>query len=1467
MLKYSIPAHFGEKEWLQNRFNILNCFYSKELLIDFMHCIWIDFQPLCDLFLQSCTLLKHGGALTLSFSDIQDDSTGRVLRFLYESEFIHNIANLSKSIIIHHGSKILSPTDFIKELRDYSFPAKALDYDFLLPCTFADASSLKSRDDAYAFSDELREKALENNRAVSLRFPIGLEYQARLFFNTILPELVDNVRLHKINSQNAYFALCSRIRRREDTITRSVKLAEPSTLTNSQYQKVSSSFWFMDIVEFAFADNGKTIQETWLEGWKKKNPRSRKVPRMPETGNKISKKNADYEILHGVFNENASSLENSTRISEGLPRTTGLHSVKRIIEDSDCCLSVRSGRNVFIFQSGIQDVGDLSSNYVQKFDFGGIFEHTPGVSYMFKLSSTIGRPLEKWPKCTPHAGILKDSSWWVNSYPTSFDRVHTAKTYEIPKSLVRGDVLVCKVRHLKPKYIMMNFIKEIENKGANLVFYDVPAPVALYLYNMLRLLNENIDSVIPIISESFRIRIHGNTTAKSIGQFANKGGLSSAWWGEEESPIKCVKDLFNYSRKADSIVFWESVSTMKGVFLQNKVEWDDGIILKGGFLSVNSALRSPMLRKLILRRFLSLLFMTECKRITTTAQSLHFVCSEYNRHFNLRIDNNSGSVCEISNVVVDGDKIRIRSEINKNARSVFSIPIFIYPDKLIECHKDNPIYRNEPQIRLLDWNVNVCHNGHGNLIPGEDETILKRKSDTAEMMSIDCELKVAQVKDDVHLLRVCRRNNLLKIGHYSYGKHHYFAWIDLRKLLAEKTPDSTEMIDACIREINDIKPDLIVYKPHEVVDAFLNRLLVEVKQNDEVNISKMWPITDTIALSWATESKKPDLVLYIDDGLVTGKNIRGVKALLQKYGCQKVSTLVMINRGDPSTCISCDTRDRGSHFSWWNFRHPSLGTSSTCKICRGIDVARFCSSRAHYETFRVVINNWINSWSNRNTLDQFDNALENINIDTSMKLPVDNSKIPYIFKTSSEVCFWILHDCISKDSVSSTIDIADKLGSPSTEIFAALILYYWDYLSPNNRERLLLKLINRLWIEERPTARSLAIIAMLSLTIRDLTLIQRILKVKISSDGLTNSDTVVFTEVIFSLTCESRDLFDKEIGSLFRKISTSFSASKNHQIDKCNGYLSLLSFERNDRSRERIVIEILGVPGRSAIHHAFSNVLRDIKQKYRDNVSYNDDLVLLDTYVEELNDCYIANKHLFERYAISNNIQKAVECYREFKKTIVTLGPSGDLDPTKICDHLDLVFNLGSINNNSYRKIMSYEFAHYLPIIVYEVIKKFCNRMDSSGDLLDFNFIHNFSAEERDYLKIDDDINKRDYLIQYIYNHKLIGMMKTDLFALLEEVLSDVKHAKRIDRRYEKGGKHYMEIQYRNNPQFSNLPNIVTLTFKNRASREDANRASEGPSLRYKRVIESSSGFYEISYNNDILTRTFGFSTIKDGGT
>ena len=1465
MASYEIPEHWSDGVWHKERHNFIEIFRKEDVVeLDMRKNIWIDPSALCDLFLQSITHLNSGKILKLFFNSDESIKQSTVKRWLFEAgyfsglkAFLLNKFGDTKQIeIIGHESL----EEYINTISKEPPTARKLDYEVLLPCTYFDASFFGNRQKILTICDHLRETAIAKDKAKSLQTPIQLIYPTKLLFNTILPELLDNVRVHKKKDKDQLCAAIIRLRRREETYSHSRMAAEPFGIELSEFQKMSLQFWLHDVIEMAFVDNGSTIQDSFIRAWMSKNDKSKeKIPRTLKaqipTSERVDGKMGNRIILESVFTKGLTTIPSSERKEYDLSvKVTGLHFVRNILLDTDAIFSIRSGNSIFVLHSLPSDLNE--NNQIENYRKASKspYSSTPGVQFSIKFAPPQSRSILKWQTCLKDTKSLPEE-FWSYSYPARLNRAIIIDKYEITDSINEYCVVICRARHVPGKNELYKFLSDINKKNINLVFYELPPFYALSLYQALKMILDTTDifkdMTIPIITDSLRIKVIGKYANRAEYDFIKldkKDRNHRFWWNHNNAPIQNIIDLFKKSRQYDSKLFWEICRDIKGATIAEGIKWTKKHYLLGGFIIFQTVLSNRKIKKLILKRMIHLVQILNCSRLLPAVESIRHLTSEVEKNAYL---SNTSDECVglIGNIVVTGRIFKKPIRQFFQGTNIIPIPIFVYPDKYITNSNANVDRQYKSHIRVLDW-------------MDKSQTSLPDKYNLKPKYFRDGnsnELRILHQKN-IHfhnnnlpgeMYSVWQHYSLLSIGHYSYEKHHYYAWIDLRKFINERSSQSQEMIVSMLEKIEEWQPDWIFYKPHEVGEALIERLKREaLKGNYEkfqedkiVAISSLNYFQETLSY----EENPKNTAVFIDDGLVTGATIREARLKLKKYGFKVIHSMVILDRLDPELCLPGIINTENKHYSWWSLYLPPLGTKNTCNLCNSILRVRQVLSRTQLESFTEKITDWIKRWDSCDTLERFENKIESISYSTPLvkrfgDLENRNLKI----RTSEAACMWVLEIAKRLNYYSFLLDgETHNLEDALSEALSGILLHYWDKLSDSYRRELVNLIINQIWRDKRESARSLCIVSLLSLSLDELKSVFKIFMELIRKEGIPNLDALCLVYTTSFLISNSNSDAEEYFHSL--KIN---SAIENKDR-KVNSLVSVLcAASENKRPPEWAALKSIGLPGSSGYHIGILEVLDEIKRSNRTAIELQDDLFLSKSLLDPIIYCLKERRSSFGNTNIVSKFNRAAIMFNSL--LLNKVESDADIERLNnpgyrktIISSLKTTIAGININADSIRRLLINNFVHYLPNAFKNVITDLCK--------------HDYSIKEEDFLFPNELCESGSNLP---LNKSFAGINKEILYTIIKDCLSDVKHPKKADNGIlSKSGPPYMKIDFIVNKEIKIWGYVALgVVISNIIEGDDPSRAKSNSWALTKTALMSAGGIADedfISGKNELKRLLF----------
>lgn len=1492
---YTIPHRFDDATWLQGRNGMITALSDSftEVTVDITSCAWLDLHPLADLLLYSAKRLIHGLPLRYCFSREGLEPPGRVLRFLNETGFLDTLNAIARQhstqLEYQIGSKKETSDSLSGFVEQLPLARKVLDTTTILPCTITNASEFKSREDVFVYCRQLREKFVSQPDMRALRILVPLIHELKLFFNTILPELVDNVRLHKrSNVHESLFTMCVRVRRREESPLGVRRIADQGFSNLTRFKKLTSDFWEHDIVEAVFSDDGPSIQETWIEGWRRDHAKSTKqVPRLPESNKRVDGKNGDYGILKGILTENASSLRPEERQAHGLPlKATGLNSIRRSLKKTNCAFAVRSGRNYVsvIKPKGTPETEDGATLQVM---LGGQFHYSAGVQYFFRFAPLQGRPLDSWVSGCPKEGIEKATSWWDSIYQSRFDRVHFTSVYEIPAAAQPGDVVVCRAHHVLSKQELATYLSIATLGSINLIFAELPTPFALRLYNYLRILSTEMQLCIPVITNNLSVQIVAPNPQLAMESFVyEKDVRLPYWWTETAAPLRCVRELFNLSRIRDSAEFWRIVLDMQGTFLQEPVKWTQDLFLTGGYLFLEPALRLPVLRKLVRKRLVMLMEQLNTTQLVPSSETLRKLCSEVENTAYLETAELDRKAI-IGSLFVTGRTMQNAAPRPRTKNVELRVPLFVYPAKFISSPGADRFNREEQLVRALDWysdpKVEFRRASEGR----QEGVFLSRIGNTERVRKKpEAPLIFHSRQKPIESYATWQRYSLLEIGHFSYGPHHYYVWVDLRRHIASGTPEAVAMISEMWEKLNEWHPQWIFYEQHETAEALVDKLCEEsISRNSDVIVrEKTWPISDITVfppLHGSTgdshSTGKLGRAVLIDDGMVTGSTIRRGKAALHHIGFSEVFSLVVIDRDDPDTCLLGGLPNHvGDHYSWWSLFVPPAGDSKSCRICRGLEGIRGAATATGSDSLRSVLESWSKRWTERDNLDRFRAAIEGRTLAKPLSKQFGNrGKRDLTLQYSEAVCAWVLDLTKRLDWPMFLLeDLTEEheVAEAQSEALAGILLHQWEELADVYKGILIDRLLDQLWEERRTEARGLIAISILSLNERESKAVYKRLSDKIAAVGLPNLETAAFAYAVVRRIARNRIEAERRYYSWAKGIHEGKSLTEKIIIMRTNTLVTALAAADHKGTPERFALQILGLPGRGIVHQHLYTLLKEVETASEIDSAKIEAIALIRTYLDPVKACFDSYRPLFDAAGLSNHLTKAFNDFNSlFQPQSVFSSSNGKVlnkgFVTELMQRLQRLLKTDYQGLRNVRQVLSRQYVHYLPFLARVCITELIGKKMSNdvvleeGDVMVLDPITD--SEKKLFDKFAPSEMERETLLDNLQSFDVAIINRGIVELVIRDCLMDAKHPKKVLAGLgPAGGKPYMKVSFAMEEGSSGRPELC-MFFENRAT-EVQFKASHGNTWQLLcTILREAGGNAEDKFDKEVVKRKLVFPALK----
>jgi len=1499
----TVPELFIDVEWMKHRHLIDKLLESNDCIsIDFRECRWINPQPLLNLFLVLSRHLALGNKILLQLPDRNYSESKFLIRFLFESGFI---ANLKDSVpdhksaddfinLIFHETKqkytnIINKQEIFDKL---SQSPRVQNYETVVPFTFINVSDINNRGDAFSCSNAVYKKCMESDQTDLLNIPFDLKFQLDTFLRAILPELIDNVRIHKTNPSNKCLGLYLRLNKGKYVDYSSYYNFFQGKYKQSALERITAHLFNAYTIQAYVSDVGMTIQQTWTDGWHRKNANNRKrIPRLPRDANtqgkqgiRVDGKNGDQLILKGVFSQNASSLSKAERIKEGLPvNLTGLHSLTKALAGSDWYFSVNSGRNHVVVYSEYSKIENKRIFTNVEIKPEGQFEQSRGVHYQFRISSQHFLDKDKWFSSIPNNSVLNNAKWFNKVSRAKYSELVFVNDYELPNSISNHSLVICRAAFVPEKNLLHDFLVDIKEKQINLII----AEQSSYISTRLRILTDLLINqeyelnhlMVPIISSDYHVSIAykaNNRSQKSLPRLAKSFIIPTAkiqgktpWWRNTSSIIKSVIDVFNYCRHHDSEMFWEFALSDELSFLKETVKWTQKRTLTCGYLSISAILRNSKIKEMVLRRIYSTISLLKGSTIYPLSSNLESLASEIsNRLSEEKAD--SANIVYLGSVWVSGGELS--KHLNDSQRTVV-LPILLYPQINIVDEHTNFVPVKQPNIRVLEWldiGSSIIKESSTQRI-GHSEYVTQKPRESLEIISEE---------SPQEYYNTWQNYELVNIGHYSYSDHHYFVWISLKSFLHSNTPDSLKMIEYFASKIEELQPCAILYAAHEVSEIFADKLshrLESVKNSEELS-KRFFPVSpgsfksyigikefDEALMTTPSQVEIPKSnILFLDDALISGNSNRTVRSHLKKLGFRNIYSFTMLDRCDSKKELSLNHINSSSsktHIAWWSLMIPSTGNDNNCSICKGID--RLCSIRSNCEVSSIsyYLDNCISLWGRSNNLKQFENILQKKHFVDPLKKRLGNlKKKDILLKNSHAATTWVF-DMMNRLDYYNYIFERDNqdFEENMAEIYSGIIFSAWDKLSVNQQYATIRNIVKVMLREERESAISLILVAICSLDISSIRYCHSMIKYEIESEGFPNfSIACCYYVIAFLCQQDNINIFSDSIQTI-EKNKTGYS------LDRYRSAISYLGIFNGIISNKlpAMVFEIIGPSGRILRHHKIYERLANIKNMLKSNNGpmeiYLEKLHELSLYIDPIIKLFREKAYLFMFYGTN---EKITEMFADYEKLLSNNSDSLDRFNPDVCfqtiHKLHRFLGVDIYGKPNIRAVLSKYYCHYIPYIIRKAILK----EPGKYNIKDIYVKPPLNNEEKQLL--NNTLQHDKYLLEKRF--KLLGKLNTrdvvvfdsvTIYKLIDDMLSNIRH---ITEKIKIGTSNFKMLISISFPILEERK-YVEVCFSNKASKPNGNKANGKSWPSIVKTMKENDGNATFNYNEKtkVLNQTLVF--------
>lgn len=1458
---FPCPRHWTDGHWLENRHRLLEAFQSSSAGISFQGCEWLDLLPLTDLLLICGRHLWEGGDLVVGL-DTKSTETRRVARFLLDTQFlaeVERIAGTAGGLLTWLlDDQEVEASGICRALGNVVLPPKLLDFDTLVPCQVVNASEWEKPELVHDFCKMLREECLARDRAFAQGMSVPLIYQTKLLLNAVLPELVDNVRLHGApkDDGNAYFSLFARIRRRVDG-DRFARLPADVQRPRSRFEGKSAHLWQRDVVEVAICDGGPGIHGSWLARWRKGHS-PRRVPRYGAGKSpRLDSADADAHLIRAVFETNASSLPETVRVLQGLPRVTGLHAIRRVVEAGEFFLGIRSGLSSLPICSRSDDHARDSA---PKIELTGRERHveSSGVQVLVRAAGASGKRLSEWADGCPKGGLEGATAWWELGYPERFRGCHVTNESALPAGTERGDVIIVRAHHVLNKAGLLGLVREVSERGLRLVFFDLPTPIALQTQVILELLRRDLSELqVPIVTNDLRVHVACSKYPIRDGASFIAGGPSDgkAWWTRDDSPIASLRDVFSRCRQVDSEAFWKEIDQIEGAFLGEVVKWNTGVILTGGLLAVEVALGQRHVRKMLRRRLVALAESLRLEGLEPVDESLRYWVREVERNVVFNERSTPSRVGLLCTTKVGGSRLAAVGRKLGIGDSLVHVPIMVYPREKIVGTVSSERGPDE-QPRVFDWAPSRAVVAVGNSAEENPKPRYERRGRSGYVaVPATPEPEKGNGRWGRGTSNVLLRQELIEFGHFSFGRHHYFVWLNLLKFLLDRSGDCQEMLQAIRAKAEGLAPDWVFYPPHEVTHAFLEQL------RDEAGVScdgspwsapRCWPLNE-IALFEATYGAtcRGARAILIDDAIVSGTTLRRAARRLRAMGISEIHAFVLVDRSDslaPRAEVLGDVR---SVAAWWTVGVPPIGDGADCSLCRGISRLERLGAEAAGSPLGGELELMVGPWAKVDHLERYSSPLEPGEVEESRQVATGTQVQARLARSTSWTTVRAIEACVQGESLAAFLDSEE---SHPTELFAGLVLHDVAGSGEAERRRLIARLIQACWRESRSAARGLALIALASLDRVTLRHALEIVTGQIRSLGVETVEKTAFSVALARMTLSE----PSEIEAILKDWSDwrDKSSDKTAALGvRTEGLLRLFSSSTIPWSPQWRALQALGIPGRGKGHELFQPLIDEFcSDSHRSWVDWERRRRLF-LFLDSVEAGFQAVLQSCEACETRSQLQSMFGEWSEVRRKAPDHVPATELlKKTRryLWESVEGRPNL--------RQVLAKELVHYIPLCIHEVIQELAES-EASVEERDFECGFRLTGEcQRILMKRWTDPAEEFALRDEVRRQAdhLVVAEREGVLQVLRDVLSDVKHSKSATRGLRGQGRPYMRIDLGLNS--TGCYEVTTTNRGESLTREYSWRATEQvmTELDGSAAQELASGFVTrtLAFRKQIRSRT-----------
>lgn len=1085
------PEHWSDADWLASRKALFEALSGQndDATVDLTKTNWIDPEPLLALLL---LLSVRSNTARTRVVLPENGRALRALRYLIDAGFFEALHRHDETCAIS-VSRAMQEYDIKHWLENQAvlldgLPLPTLAHRTVLRCRVIELTRRKSRDAVIELcSQELRDASLSAGAARALNIYPNLIDQLKVFYSSVLPELIDNTRLHKRRGVDpSVTALYVRIRYRED---HSYARQEASAKTPSPtlFRSRTEHLWNHDVIDAVVADLGHGIQDSLMDAWK----RSGGKPSVPRVliGNRpvrVDGRNGDQWILQSCFESSLTRLSNDERRSENLPNLTGLHAVRLAIAELPWHVQVTSGRSVIYLGPASSDPDRSQLKYDRSLE---IVPGMAGVSYAFRFTSTEGRPGTGWFDARPKTHKELFERWSVAMPPLEAKRLAVDLETYTPPDAEDGSIVVCRANHGPGKPELLKLLRRAHERQWRLVFLEQTHPTAVAVKSLAAALirREQLRVTALIATNSCWTSLVGVREDAVLRMLKSFGlgilcGDREAWWERPDPGIATIVDLSRWARAVDSFRFWEMVREDGIAYCREDVEWGQDLVLTAGYLVYPGVIANRELRKLMRKRGVVAAHMVRAERVEASLDYLRGLAGEINR--NLAPPTYGGRTSAVCWVDVRGDTASLASRRIADKAGV-PVTMFQYPRGSVVAAGGEaaPPPRSS---RAFDWIPDEMWRKER---PGGDAALVRVGRADEVTREDQVATRAAPEEPTPSAIGTWQRRQLIRFGHFSTGRHHQLLWIDLLSFINDRSAEAQAVLLALARRVETNGIDVCIIAlgevSSEVAEGLERTLEIELKDTNtprpqiwRVHVSGTGVHYGALSLAQALRDRFaiPPRVLVVDDVAVTGNTLLDICAAVRRAGATVIHSAAILDRLPVASSIRASC---GAYAPIWMLPIPPAGGERGCAVCRGLQLLEVLRGEARSGFVRAEVESWLGEWRRRDILDRYRGTVRDRRLSAGETLVVGDQPVAVGSELGKALC--VLY-AMSESSGFSILERMESEAYSEVGVYVAGggLLLLSDRMPQAARRCCIRLLVRAIGEDTRPATRGLIAIALSS---------------------------------------------------------------------------------------------------------------------------------------------------------------------------------------------------------------------------------------------------------------------------------------------------------------------------------------------------------------------------------------------------